>query len=58
LGKEEDMTDRELQASNVATANEGRIKRNSDLTLWQAITMSVVAIIAVAVGTIYGTILF
>jgi len=52
------MTDRELQASNVATANEGRIKRNSDLTLWQAITMSVVAILAVAVGTIYGTILF
>ena len=52
------MTDDKLQAPEVDVKDEGRIKRKYDLTLWQALTMSVVAIIAVAVGTIYGTILF
>ncbi len=38
--------------------DESRVKRKPDLTFVQAITMSVVAILAVAVGTVYGTILF
>jgi hypothetical protein len=51
------MYDKELEAQEVAY-DESRVKRKRDLTLWQAITMSVVSILAVAVGTIYGTILF
>jgi|ADurb_Gel_02_Slu_FD_contig_21_647594_length_201_multi_46_in_0_out_0_1 nitrate reductase NapE component len=39
-------------------AEESRVRRKPDLTLFQAVTMSVVAILAVAVGTVYGTILF
>jgi len=44
----------------VAATNEGRPTQTNqrELTLWEAITMSIVAILAVAVGTIYGTILF
>jgi hypothetical protein len=53
------MTEKELQLQEVAVEkNEGRVKPKHDLVLWQAITLSVVAILAVAVGTIYGTILF
>ncbi|MCX6812288.1 MAG: hypothetical protein NTW79_01525 [Candidatus Berkelbacteria bacterium] len=48
----------ELQAQTVVAEGEDRVKGKSDLMLWQAITMSLVAILAVAVGTIYGTILF
>ena len=50
------MTQRELEAQVIA--DEGRVEKKPDLTLVQAITMSVVAVLAVAVGTIYGTILF
>ncbi|MEI8061271.1 MAG: hypothetical protein WCG99_03175 [Candidatus Berkelbacteria bacterium] len=50
------MKDKELEAQVVV--DEGRVKRKPDLTLMQAMTMSVVAILAVAVGTVYGTILF
>lgn len=35
-----------------------KINRKPDLTLVRAITMSAVTVLAVAVGTIYGTILF
>lgn len=52
------MTEKELQAQEVATKNEGSAERSRSITLWQAITMSIVAIVAVAVGTIYGTVLF
>ncbi|MCX6810479.1 MAG: hypothetical protein NTY30_01925 [Candidatus Berkelbacteria bacterium] len=52
------MTEKKLQVQETAIKDEGRVKRKSDLTLWQAVTMSIVAILAVAVGTIYGTILF
>ncbi|MEI8061377.1 MAG: hypothetical protein WCG99_03745 [Candidatus Berkelbacteria bacterium] len=52
------MTEKELRAQTVVAIDEGRVKRKYDLTLWQALTMSVVAILAVAVGTVYGTILF
>lgn len=38
--------------------DESRVRRKPDLTLVQAVTMSVVAVLAVAVGTVYGTILF
>ena len=52
------MPDKDLEAQSVAI-DEGRQKApKRELTLWQAITMSIVAILAVAVGTIYGTILF
>lgn len=52
------MPDKEIQAQKIAI-DEGRDEaKKPDLTLWQAITMSIVAILAVAVGTIYGTILF
>ena len=51
------MNDEEYDAQEVAY-DESRVKHKADLTLWQAITMSVVSILAVAVGTIYGTILF
>ena len=40
------------------TVEESRVRRKPDLTLFQAVTMSVVSILAVAVGTVYGTILF
>ena len=52
------MTEKELQAQEVAVKNEGSVEHRRDITLWQAITMSIVAIVAVAVGTIYGTLLF
>jgi len=53
------MPDKEIQAQIVASESEGRVEpKKRDLTLWQAITMSIVAILAVAVGTIYGTVLF
>jgi len=52
------MTEKELQVQETAIKDEGRVKQKSDLTLWQAVTMSIVAILAVAVGTIYGTVLF
>ncbi len=52
------MPDKEMQAQKVAT-DEGRPEVSKrELTLWEAITMSIVAILAVAVGTVYGTILF
>ena len=35
-----------------------KINRKPDLSLARAITLSVVTVLAVAVGTIYGTILF
>ena len=48
----------EIEAQEVAV-DEGRSKApKRELTLFEAITMSIVAILAVAVGTIYGTILF
>ncbi|MCX6810234.1 MAG: hypothetical protein NTY30_00645 [Candidatus Berkelbacteria bacterium] len=50
------MTDQELETQVVA--DESRARGKPNLTLVQAITMSVVAILAVAVGTVYGTILF
>ncbi|MFA5158268.1 MAG: hypothetical protein WC451_03750 [Patescibacteria group bacterium] len=50
------MTEKEFEAQVVA--DERRVKRKPDLTLVQAITMSLVAVLAVAVGTVYGTILF
>jgi hypothetical protein len=50
------MTEQEIGAQVIA--EESRVKRKPDLTLLQAISMSVVAIVAVAVGTVYGTILF
>jgi hypothetical protein len=50
------MTEQSTDAQVVA--DECRVKRKPDFTLMRAITMSVVAILAVAVGTIYGTILF
>ena len=53
----EEMPDKEMKAQKIAI-DEGRVERSRDLTLWEAITMSIVAILAVAVGTIYGTILF
>lgn len=53
------MPDRDLKAIKVATEEEGRPKvKERELTLFEAVTMSVVSILAVAVGTIYGTILF
>ena len=52
------MTDRTLKAQKVAFQDEGRSAPARELTLWEAITMSIVAILAVAVGTVYGTILF
>ena len=62
------MFEKEILAQTVAGENEDRIggkphdakalRGKPDLMLWQAITMSLVAILAVAVGTIYGTILF
>ena len=51
------MPDKKLEAQGI-DFDEGRVKRKPDLTLLQAVTMSVVAILAVAVGTVYGTILF
>ena len=52
------MPDKEMEAQKIAI-DEGRPKpEKRELTLWEAITMSIVAILAVAVGTIYGTILF
>lgn len=58
IEKGEEMPDKDLEAQSVAI-DEGRQKApKRELTLWQAITMSIVAILAVAVGTIYGTILF
>lgn len=51
------MKDKQLEAQVVAV-DESRVKHKPDLTLAQAISMSVVAILAVAVGTVYGTILF
>ena len=52
------MPDKEFKAIKIAT-EEGRPKaKERELTLFEAVTMSVVAILAVAVGTIYGTILF
>ncbi|MEI6144603.1 MAG: hypothetical protein WCP91_03315 [Candidatus Berkelbacteria bacterium] len=50
------MNEKEIAAQEIH--DESRVKRKPDLTLVQAITMSVVAILAVAVGTVYGTILF
>lgn len=50
------MTEELLEAQEAT--DESRVKRKPDLTLVQAVTMSVVAILAVAVGTVYGTILF
>ena len=50
------MNQNETTAQEIV--DEPRVKRKPDLTLVQAITMSVVAILAVAVGTVYGTILF
>jgi len=52
------MTDKELKLKAVASENEGSVSQKPDLTLVEAITMSIVAILAVAVGTVYGTILF
>ena len=52
------MTEQELVAQSEAAQDECKVKRKPDLTIIQAITMSVVAILAVAVGTVYGTILF
>jgi len=57
LKEGEEMPDKEMNAQKIAI-DEGRVERSRDLTLWEAITMSIVAILAVAVGTIYGTILF
>jgi len=50
------MNEKEIAAQEIQ--DEPRVKRKPDLTFVQAITMSVVAILAVAVGTVYGTILF
>ena len=50
------MTEKEFEAQ--VLAEESRVRGKPDLTLFQAITMSVVAVLAVAVGTVYGTILF
>jgi len=51
------MNEKELKT--VAIASEGRDKiPKRDHTLFEAITMSIVAILAVAIGTVYGTILF
>lgn len=50
------MSEELLEAQK--NAEESRARGKPDLTLFQALTMSVVAILAVAVGTIYGTILF
>jgi len=50
------MTDKALEAQ--AVLDEGKVRGKPDLTIVQAISMSVVAILAVAVGTVYGTILF
>jgi nitrate reductase NapE component len=53
------MPDNELKPLNAAENYQGRPKaKERELTLFEAVTMSVVAILAVAVGTIYGTILF
>ena len=53
------MPDKEFKAIKIATEEEGRPKaKERELTLFEAVTMSIVAILAVAVGTIYGTILF
>ena len=52
------MTEKELIAQEVTVKDEGSAERSRSITLWQAVTMSIVAIIAVAVGTVYGTILF
>ena len=52
------MTEKVLKAQNVAFDHEGRSAPTRELTLFEAITMSIVAILAVAVGTVYGTILF
>lgn len=52
------MTDVKLRAQEVAVKDEGSVTQSRDVTLWQAITMSIVAVVAVAVGTVYGTILF
>jgi len=54
----EEMPDKEMKAQKIAI-DEGRPEApKRELTLWEAITMSIVAILAVAIGTIYGTILF
>lgn len=52
------MTPKALNAQKVAFEDEGRSAPTRELTLFEAITMSIVAILAVAVGTVYGTILF
>lgn len=53
------MTNKELQVQIASVEKEGRYEQGErELTLFEAITMSIVAILAVAVGTIYGTILF
>lgn len=53
------MPDKEIKPYNAAEIDEVRPKaKERELTLFEAVTMSVVAILAVAVGTIYGTILF
>lgn len=55
------MPDKEIKALETAEVKdkEGRPKvKERELTLFEAVTMSIVAILAVAVGTIYGTILF
>lgn len=58
LTTEGNMPDKEMEAQVQACESGGRVERSRDLTIWQAVTMSIVAILAVAVGTIYGTILF
>lgn len=50
------MTEKEFDAQ--VQAEQSRVRGKPDLTLIQAITMSLVAVMAVAVGTVYGTILF
>lgn len=52
------MSEKEFQAQIASIENEGRVKVKNDLTLMQAISMSVVTVLAVAIGTMYGTILF
>ncbi len=58
IKKGEEMTENDYNTQIAEIKNEGRVKVKNDLTLIEAISMSVVTILAVAVGTMYGTILF